>query len=150
MQSQGPYEIDDSPDRVDLDAAWQFLSAEAYWGRWHSRDDVQRQIQGAWRVVGCNAGLGHMVESARALSDGVALAYSPTYTSWKVTADAGLAGPSCGKWSKAGRGKNSGGCCTPPIRTASTGNSASPPRTLCSRNAPAGGPRQLIRRRPSR
>jgi hypothetical protein len=33
MQSQGPYEIDDNTDRVDLDAAWQFLSAEAYWGR---------------------------------------------------------------------------------------------------------------------
>ena len=75
MQSQGPYEIDDSPGQVDLDAAWQFLSAEAYWGRRRSRDDVQRQIQGAWRVVGCNDGLGHMVGFARALSDGVALAY---------------------------------------------------------------------------
>ncbi len=75
MRSQGPYEIDDSPDRVDLDAAWQFLSAEAYWGRWRSPDDVQRQIHGAWRVVGCYDGQGHMVGFARALSDGVALAY---------------------------------------------------------------------------
>jgi GNAT superfamily N-acetyltransferase len=75
MQSQGPYEIDDSPDRVDLDAAWQFLSAEAYWSRWRSRDDVQRQVQGAWRVVGCYDGQGHMVGFARALCDGVALAY---------------------------------------------------------------------------
>ncbi len=54
---------------------WQFLSAEAYWSRWRSRDDVQRQIQGAWRVVGCYDGQGHMVGFARALSDGVALAY---------------------------------------------------------------------------
>ena len=75
MRSQGPYEIDDSPDRVDPDAVWQFLSAEAYWSRWRSRDDVQRQIQGAWRVVGCYDGQGHMVGFARALSDGVALAY---------------------------------------------------------------------------
>lgn len=75
MRSQGPYEIDDSPDRVDSDAVWQFLSAEAYWSRWRSRDDVQRQIQGAWRVVGCCDGQGHMVGFARALSDGVALAY---------------------------------------------------------------------------
>ena len=75
MRSQGPYEIDDSPDRVDLDAVWQFLSAEAYWSRWRSRDDVQRQIQAAWRVVGCYDGQGHMVGFARALSDGAALAY---------------------------------------------------------------------------
>ena len=75
MRSQGPYEIDDSPDRVDPDAVWQFLSVEAYWSRWRSRDDVQRQIQGAWRVVGCYYGKGHMVGFARALSDGVALAY---------------------------------------------------------------------------
>jgi GNAT superfamily N-acetyltransferase len=60
---------------VDSDAVWQFLSAEAYWSRWRSRDDVQRQIQGAWRVVGCCDGQGHMVGFARALSDGVALAY---------------------------------------------------------------------------
>lgn len=50
-------------------------SAEAYWSRWRSREDVQRQIQGAWRVVGCYDGQGHMVGFARALSDGVALAY---------------------------------------------------------------------------
>ena len=75
MRSQGPYEIDDSPDRVDLDAVWQFLSAEAYWSRWRSRDDVQRQSQAAWRVVGCYDGQGHMVGFARALSDGAALAY---------------------------------------------------------------------------
>ena len=75
MRSMGPYEIDHSPDRVDPDAVWQFLATEAYWSRWRSRDDVQRPIQGAWRVVGCYDGQGYMVGFARALSDGVALAY---------------------------------------------------------------------------
>ncbi len=36
---------------------------------------MQRQILGAWRVVGCYDGQGHMAGFARALSDGVALAY---------------------------------------------------------------------------
>jgi GNAT superfamily N-acetyltransferase len=72
---QGSYEIDDNPARVDLDAAWRFLSSEAYWARWRSRADVRRQVEGAWRVVGCYDLEGRMVGFARALSDGVALAY---------------------------------------------------------------------------
>lgn len=28
------YEIDDDPARIDVDAAWQFLSTQAYWARW--------------------------------------------------------------------------------------------------------------------
>jgi RNAse (barnase) inhibitor barstar len=27
------FELDDDPARVDLDAVWDFLSTEAYWGR---------------------------------------------------------------------------------------------------------------------
>ena len=69
------YEIDDDPARVDVDVAWQFLSNDAYWGTWRSRDDVERQIAGAWRVVGCYHPADGMVGFARAVSDGVALAY---------------------------------------------------------------------------
>jgi GNAT superfamily N-acetyltransferase len=72
---QGSYEIDDNPARVDFDAVWRFLSADAYWARWRSREDVRRQVEGAWRVVGCYDRQGRMVGFARALSDGVALAY---------------------------------------------------------------------------
>ena len=75
MLRQGLYEIDDDPSRVDCDAVWQFLSTEAYWNRWRSREDVRRQVEGAWRVVGCYDRDDHMVGFARALSDGVALAY---------------------------------------------------------------------------
>lgn len=70
----GANEIDDDPARVDVDAAWRFHSTDAYWGRWRSRDDLQRQIDGAWRIVACYLD-GKMVGFARAVSDGVALAY---------------------------------------------------------------------------
>jgi GNAT superfamily N-acetyltransferase len=69
------YEFDDDPARVDVGAAWDFLSRHAYWGRWRTRADLERQIAGAWRVVGCYDGSGAMVGFARAVSDGVALAY---------------------------------------------------------------------------
>ena len=36
------YELDDNPDRVDLDVVWQFLSTEAYWGRWRTREIVEQ------------------------------------------------------------------------------------------------------------
>jgi GNAT superfamily N-acetyltransferase len=69
-------ELDDDPDRVDLDALWAFLSTEAYWGRWRDRDAVARQVASAWRVVGAyQTSTGRMVGFARAISDGDALAY---------------------------------------------------------------------------
>jgi GNAT superfamily N-acetyltransferase len=70
------YELDDDPGRVDLDVVWAFLGREAYWARWRTRDDVERQVRGAWRVVGAyETASGAMVGFARAISDGVALAY---------------------------------------------------------------------------
>jgi GNAT superfamily N-acetyltransferase len=70
------YEIDDDPGRVDLDVVWSFLHDEAYWQRWRTRDDVERQVRGAWRVVGAyETSTGAMVGFARGISDGVALAY---------------------------------------------------------------------------
>lgn len=69
------YEFDDAPVRVNVEAVWRFLSTEAYWGRWRSRADVEKQVRGAWRVVGCYAPAGEMVGFCRAISDDVALAY---------------------------------------------------------------------------
>ena len=69
------YEIDDDPGRLDVDAVWLFLSQEAYWGRWRSRADLDRQLAKAWRVVGCYHRTDGLVGFARAISDGVALAY---------------------------------------------------------------------------
>ena len=67
-------EIDDDPTRLDRAAIWAFLSTEAYWGRWRTPEDLDRQIDGAWRVVGAYVD-GAQVGFARAISDGVSLAY---------------------------------------------------------------------------
>lgn len=70
------YTFDDDPQRVDLDVVWQFLSEGAYWGRWRTRQDVARQVAAAWRLVGCyEEPAGNMIGFARAVSDGVGLAY---------------------------------------------------------------------------
>ena len=70
------YVLSDATERLDRDVVWQFLSTEAYWGRWRSRADVEEQIDGAWRVVGAYVeSTGEMVGFARAVSDGVAFAY---------------------------------------------------------------------------
>jgi GNAT superfamily N-acetyltransferase len=70
------YDLDDDPARVDLDVVWQFMSTQAYWGRWRDRDKVARQLDGAWRVVGAyRSDTGAMIGFARAVSDGVGLAY---------------------------------------------------------------------------
>ena len=63
------YELDDDPERVDLDAVWDYLSTEAYWGRERSKEDVARQIRGAARVVGLYH-QGRQVGFARVQSDG--------------------------------------------------------------------------------
>jgi GNAT superfamily N-acetyltransferase len=78
VPAQAPigYELDDDPARVDRDAVWAFLSTQAYWGRWRDRQTVNAQIDGAWRVVGAyEQRSGRLVGFARALSDGLALAY---------------------------------------------------------------------------
>ena len=67
-------ELTDDPERVDLDALWDFLSTGAYWGKWRDEEAVRRQVAGAWRVVSAHLD-GRMVGFARAVADGVGLAY---------------------------------------------------------------------------
>ena len=69
------FELDDDPLRVDRDAVWRYLSTEAYWGRWRAREQVERQVDGAWRVVGAYDAAGATVGFGRAVSDGVGYAY---------------------------------------------------------------------------
>lgn len=76
LRTPADYEFDDDRTRIDREVVWAFLSQDAYWGRWRGRDDVERQIDSSWRVVGAYAtATGAMVGFARAVSDGVALAY---------------------------------------------------------------------------
>lgn len=70
------YEVTDDPGRVDVDALWEFLSTEAYWARWRTRTDVERQLASAWRLVSAHGvRTGAMAGFARAWSDGVSSAY---------------------------------------------------------------------------
>lgn len=66
----GGYELDDDPGRLDLDAIWDFLSNEAYWGTDRSRDVVERQVREAARTIGLYHE-GRQVGFARVVSDGV-------------------------------------------------------------------------------
>ena len=65
----GGFELDDDRERVDLDAVWAFLSTEAYWGQERSREDVERQVREAARVVGLYR-QGQQIGFARVHSDG--------------------------------------------------------------------------------
>lgn len=84
--SSGTYELDDDAGRVDVEAVWDFLSTEAYWGKSRTRADFEMQLSTAWRVVGAyEASTGRLVGFARAISDGVAYGYLSDVF---VTADA--------------------------------------------------------------
>jgi GNAT superfamily N-acetyltransferase len=70
------YELDDDPARIQPDVVWRYLSTDAYWGRWRTREDVDAQLASAWRVVGAyRKDTGEQVGFARAISDGVGFAY---------------------------------------------------------------------------
>jgi GNAT superfamily N-acetyltransferase len=76
IEIEDTYELDDDPARIDRDAAWDFLSTEVYWGTWRSRADLEKQLDGAWRLIGVyDVKNNRMVGFARAISDGVAFAY---------------------------------------------------------------------------
>ena len=67
-------ELDDDPDRVDVDAVHDYLSNDAYWAIGRTRDTVELLVREASRVVGLYAD-GQQVGFARAFTDGVAAVY---------------------------------------------------------------------------
>jgi len=69
------YECSADPGRIDGEVVWQYLSQQAYWERWRTRADVDRQLAAAWRLVGCYSSSGDLVGFARSVSDGVAFGY---------------------------------------------------------------------------
>jgi RimJ/RimL family protein N-acetyltransferase len=77
--SAGDYEIDDDPARIDAGAAAEFLTTQAYWGRWRDDQEIRRQIGEAWRVVGVYDRSGAMVGFARAFGDGGSVYLADVY-----------------------------------------------------------------------
>lgn len=68
------YELDDDRGRIDLDVVHSYLSEEAYWARGRTRERQAELNRAAARVVGCYRE-GRQTGYARAISDGVSLAY---------------------------------------------------------------------------
>ena len=68
------YELDDDPDRVDVDAVHDYLANRSYWAEGRPRETVERLVREATRVVGVYHD-DRQVGFARAFSDGVAVAY---------------------------------------------------------------------------
>lgn len=67
---------DDDLSRIDRQWLWRMLSTEVYWHRWRTREQVEAQLDGAWRVIGVyDEATGAQVGFARAVSDGVNDAY---------------------------------------------------------------------------
>lgn len=71
----GGYELDDDPRRVDVEAAWRYLSLESYWAKGRSREVMDELVRTATRVVGAYAPDGEMVGFCRAVSDRHTFAY---------------------------------------------------------------------------
>ena len=70
----GGVEIDDDPGRIDVAAVHRYLAGESNWASGRSFETVERLVREASRVVGLYHD-GALVGFARAVSDGVAVAY---------------------------------------------------------------------------
>jgi GNAT superfamily N-acetyltransferase len=68
------FELDDDPDRLDLDVVWRYLSDWSYWARGRTREVVVQTIEQSYRVVGVYQG-SIQVGFARVVSDGLTVAY---------------------------------------------------------------------------
>ncbi len=69
------YELDDDPDRIDIDAVHAYISGESYWGQGRPRERVERAVRKADRVVGLYKD-GAQVGFCRAVTDdGADVAY---------------------------------------------------------------------------
>jgi GNAT superfamily N-acetyltransferase len=69
----GDYELDDDPDRVDVDVTHAFLTA-SYWAEGRTRETVARLVAASSRVIGLYRG-GEMVGFCRIESDEVTFAF---------------------------------------------------------------------------
>jgi GNAT superfamily N-acetyltransferase len=66
----GDLELDDERGRIDVDAVYDYLSNESYWARGRSRENVEKTVLEAARVIGLYDGA-RQVGFARVISDGV-------------------------------------------------------------------------------
>jgi len=68
------YELDDDPDRIDLDAVHAYLGGISYWAKGRPRAEQERLVREACRVVGLYKD-GAQVGFCRAATDGASFVY---------------------------------------------------------------------------
>jgi GNAT superfamily N-acetyltransferase len=71
----GGYELDDDPERVDVDAVFRFLNEEAYWVRGRTRETIERLVRGSTRVIAAYTPDGELVGFGRVMSDASNMAW---------------------------------------------------------------------------
>jgi GNAT superfamily N-acetyltransferase len=69
------YELDDDPDRIDIDAVHAYISGESYWGQGRARTTVERVVRKADRVVGLYKGDAQIGFCRAVTDDGARVAY---------------------------------------------------------------------------
>jgi predicted N-acetyltransferase YhbS len=69
----GGYELDDDPERVDVDAVHAYVT-RSYWAKGRSREKMEAAIAGSARVIGVYRD-GDQVGFARVISDATTYAY---------------------------------------------------------------------------
>ena len=70
----GGFELDDDPDRVDVDAVHDFVANHSYWAPGRPWEVQERLVREASRVVGVYDG-DRQIGFARAVSDGASVTY---------------------------------------------------------------------------
>jgi GNAT superfamily N-acetyltransferase len=70
----GGFEVDDDRGRIDVDAVHDFVSNHSYWAPGRARDEQERLVREAARVVGLYDG-DRQIGFARAVSDGASITY---------------------------------------------------------------------------
>ena len=69
------YELDDDPDRVDIDAVHAFISGESYWGQGRPRATVESVVRKSDRVVGLYKDDAQVGFCRAVMDDGARVAY---------------------------------------------------------------------------
>jgi GNAT superfamily N-acetyltransferase len=71
----GGYELDDDPQRVDVDAVHAYIRDESYWAKGRPREKMDAALAGSARVIGLYAPDGSQAGFARVISDCATYAY---------------------------------------------------------------------------
>jgi GNAT superfamily N-acetyltransferase len=68
------FEVDDDRERIDVEAVHDFVSNHSYWAPGRAREEQERLVREAQRVVGVYHE-GRQIGFARAVSDGASVTY---------------------------------------------------------------------------